>query len=190
MLVSLSAAFDVVARVVDKALGLNSKPQHISWNSEGWRRAVRALTRDFDTCLAPNQSHGQVFRVLSILRNSIHGEALRTIALRDERKPIENILVVPRSDQHEFIHLLDQLGGRDLWGFRDIADMFTCVRPGMVTEQLMPRAAGALNEIMKLTPVEQLPGITPQTQLMTGPAANDDWWGEDTRRRVRFLSGL
>jgi hypothetical protein len=194
ILLSLSAAFDVVAQVADVALSMGSKPaQHISWNSDSWRRELRKPRNSpaLDAAISPTSPHGQVHRLLSLLRNSIHGEALRTVALVDWRRRREHVLVLPRADQAEARYLLSQLGGLDSWGSEELGELGIGVRPGRVPEQLLPRATAALNELMARTPVDRLPGIDPNAEIPPGPPLdNDHIWGEDTRRRVRLLSGL
>jgi hypothetical protein len=105
-----------------------------------------------------------------MLRNSIHGEALNTVAVkRGKRKPIEHLLVLPPADRGKLKPLLTQLGGLERWGYEDLADFYACVKPGMVTEQLLPRAVDALNELMALTPVEELPDLPADAELTTAP---------------------
>jgi hypothetical protein len=189
LLLSLSAAFDVVAHVADAALGLASRPQYISWNSNSWRADLRDGHQPLDAAMAPSAPYGQIHRLLSLLRNSIHGEALKTLAQKSGWEPLENLLVLPKADRDALRYLLSQLGGLDIWGHEDIAGLFACVRPGMVIEQLAPLAAAALNELMALTPVERLPGLGQTSHIMEGPPAHGIW-GEETRHRVRLLSGL
>jgi hypothetical protein len=189
ILLSLSAAFDVVARVADVVLELGTKPNAISWNSDRWRRALRAKDQDLDSAMVPFTPHGQVHRLLSLLRNSIHGEGLNTLAVERAGKPKEHLLLLSKADRDELRHLLRELGGQDRWGYQDLADDDLCIRLGTLVEELIPRVASALNELMDLTKVELLPRLEQDTELLPGPPA-DGVWEEATRLRVRLLGGI
>lgn len=190
MLLSLTASFDVVARIIDVALGLRTPSQQITWNNDRWRQVLRKADASFDSIMTPSASHGQTHRLLSILRNSIHGKALTTLALERGENRLTRMLVLPNADRSELRHLLTCLGGLESWGYEEIAHAFTCVKAGMVSEQLMPLVTAALNDLMRLTPVERLPGLTPNTELMTSPPLNDRWFGTEARHRVRLLAGI
>lgn len=112
-------------------------------------------------------------------------------------KPAEHMLVLPRATEKEsrnratLRHLVETLGGREAWGYEEISNRFACVKPSLVVEEVLPRALTALNELMALTPVTQLPGMSDDTVLLDAPPADERFvWDEDTRRRVRLLSGL
>jgi hypothetical protein len=85
---------------------------------------------------------------------------------------------------------LRQVHGNDEVVLPDFADFYACVKSGMVTEQLLPRAVAALNELMALTPVEELPDLPTDAEFMTGPPEDEALWSQDMTRRIRLFSGI
>jgi hypothetical protein len=102
---------------------------------------------------------------------------------------------LPREEQAELIDAIDQLGGREAWGVHAVRQAEFYVDPGVLTEQLMPRVTNLLNEIKRLTPVEQLPhvklcdvNLNENYRDVTGGIT--DRFGSVQRSCVRALLGL
>jgi hypothetical protein len=174
---------------------MDSKPWSISWRNwrkkTGWRVRLQQASPELHAAMSPGSSHAQAHEVLSLLRNSIHGEALNTLPVkRGSRTPIEHLLVLPPADRRKLKPLLTQLGGLERWGYEDLPGRYACVKAELVTEQLLPRGVRALDKLMSLTPVEELPGLPPDAELETGPPEDKAQWSEDMRHRIRLFSGL
>jgi hypothetical protein len=188
MLVSLAASFDVLARVADIALGLGTDRYLISWRKAKWRKALNRAAPELGNCMAAASENGRVHALLSLLRNSVHGEALASLHSKQDDK-LHQLLIIPEHDRREIEQLLDRLGGRDAWGYHGITDLYRCLAPGRLVEMLLPKAIRALDDIMANTPVERLPGVAPNLDARCA-SPEMDFWHPRVRHAIRVLGGI
>jgi hypothetical protein len=110
-----------------------------------------------------------VLKVISGMRNTIHGEALRTITLQSGGRPTENPVELGASDATKTVADIVFLGNDPAaWGLREEHGR-TYLSADRYAESLLPYAVSLLNDLMAATGVERLPGVD-QQKLMTPPA--------------------
>ncbi|MFT4037421.1 MAG: hypothetical protein QM692_04515 [Thermomicrobiales bacterium] len=191
-LLMLLGAFDAIAALAGTIIPPPSRAS-ASWNNAGWLHALRK-DRDFChvvLCLAPGSTSGDSFRLLTLLRNTIHGPALDTIAVQHglSSRNRENFLALPHAELPTLRHLIKQVGGYEAWGYDELPGYHALVRPGAAVEHLTTAALGAINEIMQRFPVERLPGLPPDSVFMAGPPEERSW-DTETRDRIMLLGGF
>jgi hypothetical protein len=188
-MVNLVGAFDAAARAAHLALGLNPKERRLAgWQRKEWRKQVRALAPNLADLFQPGTTHSQILEICRILRNTVHGEALQSIAVQTSGKPLQTLVTLPEDDAQDLADLFEQLGGRDEWGLRSLSPFRLNIDPAVLVERLLPQALQALDDALRLTPVERLDGVIP-SQLMTSPP-DDLSFGLGTRVRASMLLGL
>ncbi|WP_152617730.1 hypothetical protein [Phaeacidiphilus oryzae] len=156
ILVSLMGAVDVSARVAHKVLGLQSRSYQAAWQNKNWLKEIRDKDAALASIVGPNSQGKHTVTVLRLLRNSVHGEALSTLAVRNMGGPIETRVRLPHADAADILTAMDALGGRSKWGVKKIVRGSWDADPGVLVEELFPCVMNLLNNLMKLTPVENL----------------------------------
>jgi len=134
--------------------------------------------------------------VVQLLRNTIHGEAIRGIEHRGLGGERRNLLEVPKSELARLIPVLERLGGPERWGLSGHGG-HSYVDAQMYLEALMPDVTTSLNALLGATDVRRLPGVT-GTDLRGAPANVPsglpvhrlDPFSFEIRRRVRVLGGF
>jgi len=188
-LLMLGGAFDSLARVADRALGLCTPPAQISWGNS-WPRKLKGTT--LGSTMRKSTPHGDAWRLVALLRNTIHYAIFETVTwqtggLRDERA------AVPDDVAAEVEEVVIRLGGLDQFGMRRELDTLF-VEPGVCFEALLPRAFAAIDAIMAATPIEDLAGVGTNGVLPVGPPSNNgtafDTFSQANRDRVRLLGGV
>ncbi|MDF3292353.1 hypothetical protein [Streptomyces silvisoli] len=167
ILVSLMGAIDVAARVAHHALDLQSGIYAAAWQKKNWLKEVQAKNPGLAAAVGPNTPGRHTVTILRLLRNSVHGEALSSLAVRNMSGPIETRVHLPQADSTEILAAMDALGGRADWGVKEIIRGRWDADPGMLVEHLVPHIVDLLNDLMKRTPVEQLShvSVTPKDEL-------------------------
>ncbi|HUY45020.1 MAG TPA: hypothetical protein VMV92_04760 [Streptosporangiaceae bacterium] len=188
-MVNLVGAFDAAARAAHLALGLDQrKRRRAGWQNGDWMAMVRDGDPSLAALFAPGTDHDRVLEVCRTLRNTVHGEALHTIAVQHGGKPRQTLVALPEDDAEDLCALFDHLGGRDEWGLCPLAAGQRHIAPAVLIERLLPQALRQLDDALRLTPVERLGGITGSTLLAAPP--DDRQFGLGTRTRVSLLFGL
>lgn len=132
--------------------------------------------------------------LLALLRNTtVHGEALRTVAVSRAGQPLQNVLLLPKKDQGTLLGIVARRGGNDAWGIQPSPGIGIAMQMDRFVEVVLPMAVEALNQlIMQVSATaENLPGVQ-ATSLPTGPPSdhNGGPFHSVKRRRVRILAGL
>jgi hypothetical protein len=141
-------------------------------------------------------AHSHVLTILRLMRNTVHGQMIRSIALHQPGRMLETAIVLPAdgSDEAAILSAMDALGGRGSWG-ASAGPYRWLVDPGAFIEQLLPRIVTMLNEVMDATPVQRLSQVR-LTQADCQPPAPDpaaggmDTFGERSRLSIRWQLGL
>jgi hypothetical protein len=101
---------------------------------------------------------------------------------------------IPRADEQKLLSAIDALGGRERWGIRSSVLGHMAVEPDVLADRVITLVTDVLNEVMRATPVEQLPGLPPGVDLGTsaGPDADGplNAFGATNRQCVRWQIGL
>ncbi|MGI8529265.1 MAG: hypothetical protein ACR2KO_07285 [Geodermatophilaceae bacterium] len=102
----------------------------------------------------------------------------------------EALVVVPPDELDQLLKVIGRLGGDSVWGVRERA-YGTGIVVAQFVDQLIVAAVKALNEIVRLTPVEALPDIdlsdmTDISRRHSPHALNSS----QMRSRIRLLAGF
>ena len=159
MLVLLMSAVDVSARVAHLVLGLTSGIYYAGWQRRPWLIEVRiadaALAALFDN--ATNNWHA--LTILRLLRNTVHGRAIREIRVRLSGGAIQTQIQLPPDNEADILASMDVLGGRSSWGCSTSSTGIQ-VNPAIFVERLWPEILRVLNETMVATPMERLANVS------------------------------
>ncbi|MGI8492249.1 MAG: hypothetical protein ACR2NJ_05765 [Acidimicrobiales bacterium] len=189
LMVNLVGAFDAAARVAHLAVGLEPSDRHqAGWQRRQWRSKVAAVAKPLADVFASNSPASDLFVVCRVLRNTVHGEGLQTSGIASGGGPSQTRIALPEDDAQDLACILDRLGGKQAWGLRDPACRRPDPEPLTFVERLLPDAFRLLNELLRLTPVEQLSGVD-AAELTVGPP-EDLQFGLGTRTRASLLLGL
>ncbi len=194
LLLFLSATFDAAARVAHLVY-FGSDYDEAGWRRGGWAKQLAAAGPRRAALVADGTPGGTVLKLISRMRNTIHGEALGTITLQSGGRPTENPVELRASDATKTVADIVSLGDDPAaWGLREEHGR-TYLSADRYAESLLPYAVSLLNELMAATAVERLPGVD-QQKLMTPPANTaspkplDDMFSFEIRHRVRCLGGF
>jgi hypothetical protein len=195
ILVSLMGAVDVSARVAHLVLGVAGSPHNAGWQrDQQWlprvERAEPRLAGLFDT----GTVHNQARTILKLMRNTGHGQMIRSISLQQSGRLLQTAIMLPADTETAILASMDALGGRNSWGGAAGPNRWL-VNPGVFIEQLLPRVLTMLNEVMDKTPVERLShvNLTPADRQPPGPdprAGGMDTFGERNRLSIRWQLGF
>lgn len=193
LLLFLSATFDAAARVAHLVY-LGSDYDEAGWRRGGWAKQLAAAEPRLAALVADGTPGGTVLKLISRVRNTIHGEALRTITLQSGGRPTENPVELGANDATKTVADIVSLSDDPAaWGLRDEHGR-TYLSADRYAESLLPHAVSLLNDLMAATAVERLPGVD-QQKLMKPPANTpsprplDDMFSFEIRHRVRRLGG-
>jgi hypothetical protein len=181
-LMYLSAAFDATARIAHLVYQIAGSDR-ISWRSKSWRRLIRAQHKDLADFMAEGNAGGAALAAVQTLRNTIHGEGLRTVS--QSHGP--SLVNVPPAEVPDLKNALEVLGGLGRWGVEE-KPWGVFVESQLYLEVAFEEAIRALNRILELVQIERLPELDAGA-LRDGPSIeNEGLFGYGPRTRV--LAGL
>jgi len=195
VLLNLMGAFDVAARVAHQALGLPAKDLYrVGWQNREWLDRVSAQRPQLAAIVAEGSAGGYVLTILRLLRNSVHGVALRGISVVRPGSPTESLVGLPDADATAVVSGIDAQGGRETWGVRELVPGRLHFDPGVFVDRLLKETIDLLNELLAATPVEDLPYVAlsaadsaPPPPTETGPTDPFDPW---VRSSIRWQLGF
>lgn len=188
VLLMLNGAFDAAARVTHIVYALTGG---VSWRWEDWRDKLCAADAAFVTLLADESQVRDAIDLVALLRNTVHGEALRGIAYEEHGKPRtrENLVLLPAKGRARLLGAVARRGGDERWGIRPLWGDEVGVEADTFLEALIPTVADALNDLMTATDVERLPGVSASD--LTGPPTDSKSEFSPAQSRLhRLLAGL
>lgn len=194
VLTLLMGAVDATARVANSAISTGITDKYAGWQNDGWIRKVADNRPSLSSLVDKNTDGWHALTILRLLRNSVHGAALQGVSLFQDGKK-ETLLGLPKDDEEKILLSMDALGGRDAWGFRPIIPGQSHVDPGLLVEKLFETTLKLLNDLMRETPVEDLPGIVIGDAERLPPVENASGIGMPTfsewsRKSIRLQLGL
>jgi hypothetical protein len=195
ILVSLMGATDASARVAHVVLGIAGDLRDAGWQRDRrWLPQVAAAEPPLAALFSAGTPHNHTLTILRLMRNTIHGEMIRSIALQQPGRTLETAMVLPASGEAAILASMDALGGRGSWGASLKANRWL-VDPAIFLEQLLPLVLTMLNEVMDKTPVERLShvALTPadsQPPVPDPKLGGMDVFGERSRLSIRWQLGL
>ena len=189
-LLMLGGAFDGLARVAHITHSLKGSPRSASWGSKEWLKKLGNANKPLADAMQPEQPFRDARELVAALRNTIHSMSLRTVTHQALGRRDELVLV-PSDIAPDLEAVVNRLRTADEFGVTREADQRLYIRPGTYVEVALPIVAEALNGVMDLTPVAQLPGVDPAF-LTTGPPTdrNDNVWAPDIRAQIWRLGGI
>jgi len=161
LLLSLSAALDVTARVMNYVLDTGVEPHLVGWGRKSWRKRVAKLSVAVGH-LIDDQTFADLVTIVGSLRNTIHGAALDPLALSEgiSRNRTDTLVGLPSEQLDELLEAMDRLGGHEQWGVRKMIPGRAHADVDVLCERLMATVPATINRIMRITPVESLAGVT------------------------------
>lgn len=194
LLLFLSAAFDATARVAH-VVYFGGNYEEASWRRSGWQKKLQRVAPRLAAITADGAAGAALLQIIGGLRNTIHGEALRTTETKAPDGLAAQLLNVSDRETARLKTRIAVLGeSPDRWGFR-AAHGRDGLAPDRVVEALLPHSVRLLNTLMEATQTELLPGVNASD--LRGPpedVRNAKWWDDmfswEIRRRVRLLGGI
>ena len=189
-LLMLGGAFDGLARVAHITHSLSGSARSAGWGSESWLRKLGRANQPLADAMQPEQPFRDARELVAVLRNTIHSQSLRTVT-RQALGRRDELVLVPSDIAPDLEAVVTRLGTAEQFGVSREADRRLYIRPGTYVEVSLPIVAEALNGVMDLTPVEQLPGVDPAL-ITTAPPTdrNDHVWAPDVRAQIWRLGGI
>lgn len=218
LLFTLVGTFDVAARIVDHILRLNSPKPAVGWQKP-WHSKLQTNAQELYDQTKDGSEVQRTFQVLRWLRNSVHNEALDLMrdddvymvtVPTDTQSDLRNFLrdghpgwtadtlgirVQPPTGATA-AKWLPGTGRYSITVRRAGAPKPTDPFAGQLVldvrrfiNKLFPAALTVLNDIMQLTPLEQVPGYT--SALENPSRVNLPWkFSDTTGHRLRMLYGI
>lgn len=194
LMLFLSATFDTAARVAHLVY-VGRDYEEAGWRRGKWQQKLATAEPALAALVADGTTGGSFLKLISRMRNTIHGEALRTLTLQRGGAPTENPVELAATEAAKTFSDVQSLGGDTAaWGLREDHGR-TYLACDRYAEALLPHAVSLLNELMAATAVERLPGVD-AAKLMAAPADTPsmdplkDMFSWEIRRRVRRLAGF
>ncbi len=193
-LLFLSAAFDAAARVAHLVY-LSGDYGDAGWRRPGWHSRLASAAPTLPAVAADGAPAAAVLKLISRLRNTIHGEALRSIDVRRSSTLPQSLVEVAPPEVAKLLVEIELLGEKpERWGFV-VEHARTYIAVNHYTEALLPHAVATLNELMAASDVGRLRGVGGQTLMappadLLSPNPISDMFSYEIRQRVRLLAGL
>jgi hypothetical protein len=194
-LVFLVGAFDAVGRAAHLTYGDPSRLRDVSWRRQWRTRQLAPVAPGLAHLMDDGTRPRDALDVLALLRNTVHGEALSTVAAQYSGRPLENVPLLPKDQERQLLAIIARRGGSDAWGIRELPSLGVSMQMDVFVESIFPMAVDAMDSLIGAIEVERLPGVQPTT-LPVGPPADKangsfgDPFDSARRRQVRLLAGL
>ena len=195
ILVSLMGAVDSSARVAHMVLGLPGNLHDAGWQrNQRWLPQIAAHEPMLAALFDADTPHYHTLTIVRLLRNTIHGQMMRTIAVQQGARPQETVIRLPGQDEATILTSIDALGGQAAWGVRSAANGSSLVDPGVFVERLFLNVLALLNAVMGRTPVERLSHVRLTPAHSQPPpvrrAGEADTFSERNRLSIRWQLGF
>jgi hypothetical protein len=116
ILLSLMGAVDASARIAHLVLGLTGGPHTAGWQrDQRWLPQVATGEPPLAALFNVGTSHNHVLTILRLMRNTVHGQMIQSIALQQSGRMLETAIMLPASDEAAILSSMDALGGRGSW---------------------------------------------------------------------------
>lgn len=130
--------------------------------------------------------------ILRLLRNTIHGQMIRTTAVNRPGRVRETVIRLPCSDEAPILSSIQALDSQAAWGVRTAANGSALVDPAAFVERFLPHLLTQLEAAMALTPVERLnpAPATGRPSTVARSTGTADWYSERDRLSIRWQLGF
>jgi hypothetical protein len=194
VLVLLMSAVDITARVAHNVLSLSSNIYLAGWQKSSWRNEVSNADANLASFYVANSPNLHALTILRLLRNTVHGQAIRNIPTRLSGGSIQTDIQLPADAENDMLASMDALGGRADWGASTSPSGVILINPSTFIERLWPEILRLLNETMVATPVERLSNVNlAPADCVPPPDSTDGTPGtfdEANRNSIRWQLGF
>ena len=195
ILVSLMGAVDSSARVAHIALSLPAnKPYDAGWQHQRWLGQVAGQQPTLAALFNAGTPLYHTLTILRLLRNTVHGQMMRTTAIQQAGHMRETAITLPSEHKTTILSSIEALGGKDTWGLRTANNGSSLADPALFVERLFPQVLTLVNEAMEQTPVERLSqvALTPADSQPPrgGQGGHASWYSERNRHSIRWQLGF
>lgn len=191
-LISFTAAFDVLARVVDgiyNPIQRNGRPiRPLTWRNSDWLNGISLADPILAASMQPEAFNRDVLEFLARLRNYIHAEGLQGAMHSKDGRPAPILLQVPAPEADSIVEIINRIGNGE-WTFdrRYHHHGTLSLEIGDVVERLTPLVISALDNLMSLIDVTRIPGYDPSRTQTEAP---EKWPSKKELLDIRKLLGL
>jgi hypothetical protein len=186
-LLALMGASDSAASITDQLLGLSGR--NIGWQNKDWRDEVRAKSAAIDKAFQAD-GHHHALKVLTILRNTIHGKQLDPLTVASPDKQVQLVVELPPESAGQLLGALKNLkGGAAAWGVDTHIRDRHHAEPGALLDQLVVRTATMLDAVAAALPVGELAGVQTPSQPLALPFRLS-MFGQVPGESILWLLGL
>jgi hypothetical protein len=184
------SAFDAIAHIANIIYGVSTSPLEVGWRRPRWLKKLSKLAPTLASLVDKGTPTRDALDLLALLRNTVHGEALRAFATSGTVRPLENLVLLPKAEQASVLDIVSRRGGNVLWGVRP-SSFGMALQADTFVEAVLPRALRTLNKLIAAIDVERLSGVQ-LNSLPTGPPQDgpSEFFNSRKRRQVRHLAGL
>jgi hypothetical protein len=117
ILLLFMGAVDASARVAHLVLGIAGNPRNAGWqNNQQWLPRVAAAEPTLAGLFNAETVNNHALTILRLMRNTVHGQMIRSITLHQAGHMLETAIMLPASDEATILSSMDALGGRGSWG--------------------------------------------------------------------------
>jgi hypothetical protein len=184
-LLMLSSGLDSIAQVGHQAHSVPGDLHSVGWRRKEWRRNLAKAAPALWSASELNSPARDAIEIVALLRNTIHGEGMRQVAVQASTG-IEGHLGVSKAIAARLEPTLERHGGAAAWGLR--TGDSSLIAPAPFCQRLLPMVTTAMDELMALTDVERLAGVQPASLMTAGPS--DGWFDPTITSRILLLAGL
>jgi hypothetical protein len=191
LMFTLHGAFDAAARVAHRVLQLPGRTRFAGWHHSEWQGQVDAAGGGHLVDLVRVGTSGAaLLQVIRSLRNTVHGEATRAVAVLGSATSggLDTQLALPSDEADMVLRAVDVLGERERWGIREVAPTRLLIRVPAFIEQIVRPAYNLLNNLLDRTPVEQV--LDGRSASFAGPPEDDDAFSPARTQRILWQLGL
>jgi hypothetical protein len=173
-LLTLHAAFDATALLADRAVGLETSDlRRIGWTRTGWRKRLPGDIRE----LLDLPDLQFVFKLLSALRNTVHGPSLGAVGLSKTHFTVETVVTIPQERNVGINQWLESVGVKPV----SLVPDEVAVRPAELVEWMLPAAADVIDRLLV---------ACARNCVWAPPAVVPPPWRFDRWDEVRLLGGV
>lgn len=184
-IISLTAAFDVLARIANTIY----KPKYkgnISWRNKDWLNALHKKDSTLANLMAKQAFARDVLDLVAGLRNYIHEEELQGAMHSKNGKPAPVLLHVPEDKASEIKEIAERVTNGD-WVIDASYPEATFLEIGEFVERVTPMAMQAIEDLMQSIDITKIPNYDPSNLQKTPP---QDWPSEEEIAILRKLLGV
>lgn len=185
----LMGALDAAARVAHRTLALPADQEfRAKWQKGGWLSQLGATEPALAKRVAPGSDGQTALEVLRLLRNTVHGAALRSMQQRASGSAAQTKILVPDDGQAAIKAAVAATHSAEDWGLQRTGPLLA-LDPGRVVEQLFRLIVPLLDDLLRLTPVERLAGVF-VTEESSSPPTDDSVFAPEASEAIVWQLGL